>query len=64
MGFVVLGLGVQTFFSKKKKFPETHIGHNREMRKRKIYCAQTEQRIIDKELGYKSGSSCSDCGYS
>lgn len=58
-----MGLGVQVFFSKKKKFPETHIGHNKEMRKRKIYCAQTQQKIIDKQtygssLGCNSSEGC------
>ncbi len=45
-----LGLGVQTFFSKKKKFPDYEVGHNKEMRKRGIYCMRTQQMIIDKEL--------------
>lgn len=52
----MLGLGVQTFFSKKKRFPETKIGHNKEMRKRKIYCFKTQQKRIDK--GLDSGCKC------
>jgi hypothetical protein len=61
MSFVVIGLGVQTFFSKKKKFPDTRISKNKEMRKRKIYCAETEQRLIDKETD-ESCPSC-NCGH-
>lgn len=48
LGFVFLGLGVQLFFSKKKRFPETAIGHNREMKKRKIACPQTQDKITQK----------------
>ncbi len=59
MVFVFLGLGVQTFFSKKKSFPETRISRNKELRKRKIYCAETQQKIIDKNLS--QGSGCSSC---
>ncbi len=43
-----LGLGVQVFFSKKKKFPETLIGHNKEMIKRKIHCPKTSDKIAQK----------------
>ena len=59
MAFVVLGLGVQTFFSKKKSFPENRISKNKEMRKRKIYCAETQQAIIDKNL--KKSNGCDAC---
>lgn len=50
MIFVFLGLGVQTFFSKKKTFPQNRISKNKEMRKRKIFCGETYQKIIDKGL--------------
>jgi hypothetical protein len=48
LGFVVLGFGIQIFFSKKKRFPQTAIGHNSEMKKRKIFCPQTQEKIIRK----------------
>jgi len=48
LSFVFLGLGVQVFFSKKKRFPQTQIGHNQEMKKRKIPCPQTQDKIIQK----------------
>ena len=38
-----VAIGVQVFFSKKKKFPETEIGHNAEMRKRNIKCSKCEE---------------------
>ncbi|MFW5805277.1 MAG: hypothetical protein ACOCVX_01995 [Bacteroidales bacterium] len=43
IGFSVLGLGLQVFFSKKKKFPATHIGANKNMRKLGIRCASAEE---------------------
>ncbi len=58
MAIVFLGLGVQTFFSKKKKFPETKVGHNKQMRKNKIYCYKTQQKMIDKGLDKSGGCSC------
>ncbi len=58
MAFVMLGLGIQTFFSKKKSFPETRISRNKAMRSKKIYCAETQQKIIDKK-GTTGG--CSSC---
>ncbi len=48
LGLVILGLGLQLFFSKKKKFPETRIGHNKDMKKRKIPCPQTQDKISQK----------------
>lgn len=48
LGFVIMGLGVQLFFSKKKRFPQTQIGHNHEMKKRKITCPQTQDKISQK----------------
>lgn len=40
-----LAMGVRIFFVKNGKFPETEIGHNREMRKRGIYCPRTMDKI-------------------
>jgi len=50
IGIAFVGFGVQVFFSKKKKFPDTKIGHNSEMKKRKIYCPQTSDKIARKKL--------------
>ena len=63
IAIALIGLGIQVFFSKKKEFPETRIGHNKTLRKKKIYCIKTEQVIVDKN--YKQVKSiktvCSDC---
>ena len=41
VGIAFVGLGVSTFFSKKKRFPEIHIGRNKAMQERGISCAIT-----------------------
>ncbi len=38
-----VAIGVQVFWGRKKKFPETEIGCNAEMRKRNIKCASCEE---------------------
>lgn len=44
VGIAFIGLGITTFFSKKKKFPDIHIGKNKAMRERGISCAATTDR--------------------
>ncbi|MFR6541978.1 MAG: hypothetical protein ACLUPL_05365 [Butyricimonas virosa] len=44
IGLAFLGLGISTFFSKKKKFPDIHIGKNKAMKERGISCAATTDR--------------------
>ena len=63
LGIALIGLGIQTFFSKKKAFPQTSVGHNKELRKRKIYCIKTQQVVIDKNYKQKKAIDifCSDC---
>jgi len=58
-----IGLGVQVFFSKKKTFPETRVGHNRTLRKKKIYCIKTEQAVLDKNFKQKEWNqpTCNNC---
>jgi hypothetical protein len=57
MAIVFLSLAIQTFFSKKGKFPNTHIGANPYMREHGVTCAQTydkmEQAKVRKELRFK-----------
>lgn len=37
----LLGLGIKVLFSKNGRFPETHVGRNKELAKRGIKCAQS-----------------------
>lgn len=45
LALAILLLGVQTFFSKRKKFPHTHVGGNREMAKRGVFCVQAQDAM-------------------
>ncbi len=56
-----IGLGVQVFFSKKKAFPETKVGHNKALRKQKIFCVKTQQAVLDKNYKKKSRNVKTDC---
>ncbi len=46
---VILGIGIAgmafNIVFRKKRFPETHVGHNKDMRKMGITCAQTMDKI-------------------
>lgn len=42
-------LCIRILFVKKGKFPNTHVGGNREMRKRGIGCAQSQDREAREE---------------
>ena len=51
-------LGIRILIKHHGHFPETHIGHNKEMRKRGIKCAQKT------DIGCKPGNDfrgCSTC---
>mgnify|MGYP001279522039 CR=1 FL=1 len=48
LAIAILGLGVNVFI-RKRKFPNTHIGGNKEMMKRGIYCAKTFDKIEHKK---------------
>jgi len=63
LSIIVLGIGLffmslQIILGRRKEFPDYRIGHNAELRKRKIYCPKTEQRIIDRQ---SSNDFCSSC---
>lgn len=51
----ILGMAVNIVF-RKKRFPETHVGHNKEMKKRGIVCAKTmdrqEQEKVNNQIRY------------
>lgn len=57
MALVFVGLATQILFKKGGKFPNTHIGGNKELKKRGISCAQTydkiEQAKVRKEFKFK-----------
>jgi len=61
IAIVFIGLGFNIFFL-KKKFPETEVGHNKEMRKLGLKCARTEEMLLLKKLGKRpANESCESC---
>lgn len=58
-----VGLGIQTFWGKKKRFPQYEVGENEEMQKLGIYCMNQVQQMIDKEIieGKKMKHTLEDC---
>lgn len=59
LGIAFLGMAFNLII-RKKRFPETHVGHNKEMHKRGIVCAKTwdklEQKKAKEELRFKNVS--------
>jgi hypothetical protein len=46
-------LGVRIFFTKKGKFPNLHVGGNKAMAERGIYCVQTQDYMEWKGIKQK-----------
>ena len=63
LGLCIVGLGIQIFWGKKKRFPQYEVGENEEMQKRGIYCMNQLQQMIDREIieGKKASLSPDDC---
>lgn len=51
VGVSLIGLGLNIFFRKGGKFPETHIGRNKAMKDKGITCASSTDR--DERKNYK-----------
>lgn len=58
-----VGLGIQTFWGKRKRFPQYEVGENEEMQKLGIYCMNQVQQMIDREIieGRKMRHTLEDC---
>lgn len=68
VGLAFVGFSITILVKKNGQFPETRVGHNKTMRRKKIYCVKTEQKILDKRLKKDQGVSytndnisCSGC---
>jgi hypothetical protein len=53
-----LGLGIRILLKSGSRFPDTHVGHNKEMKKRGITCAQQNDVGCHSTEGYPGCSSC------
>jgi len=54
-------LSFNVIFRKEGKFPQTEVGHNRNMRKLGLRCAKSEEKEI---WGKKNKEGCSSCSCS
>lgn len=67
VGFAVFIMCFNIIF-RNKPFPDSEIGHSKELRKRGIICAKEEEiKLWGPKKGSTmscDGSSCSDCGLS
>ena len=61
MAIAMLGFMIKVIVKPKGKFPETRIGHNKDMRKKGIYCMNTEQKRIDKGIDKKAKHTSTNC---
>jgi len=52
-------LGIRILLKGNGRFPETHVGHNKEMQKRGITCAQDTRIGCTPSDGFDS---CTTCG--
>jgi len=57
VAIAMLGLAIRILLKRNGQFPNTHIGGNKHMKQRGIYCAQTfdkiEQAKAKKEIKFK-----------
>lgn len=59
LSLAALGFGIRILFKSHKRFPETHISRNHEMRKRGISCAQQTDTGCHSTEGYP-GCACGE----
>lgn|GEM_PF-150179 len=59
VAIAIVFLGIRILLKSNGKFPDTHVGHNREMQKRGIKCAQeTDTGCVPSEIT----GGCMTCG--
>ncbi len=58
LALAFIGLGINIFFKKSGRFPETSVGGNREMRKRGITCVREDELKCHNNNGYKGKGCC------
>ena len=59
IGIALIGLCFNLIF-RKKPFPETHVGHNKEMKKRGIMCVKAMDALEQKKAWEKENSKFSN----
>lgn len=59
VAIAVFIMSFNIIFKKNGKFPESEIGHNKELRKKGLMCAKSEEKTLWRRAG--SGGGCSSC---
>ena len=54
LAFAAFLLCFNIIFRKNGKFPETHIGNNKEMAKKGIYCAAAQDAVLQSKTQIKN----------
>ena len=49
VAFCFIGLAIKEILKKIGRFPDIHIGHNKEMAKRNIHCVNTEDFLARRD---------------
>jgi len=63
MVIAIIAMGFNVFFRKNKKFPETSVGKNKDMRKLGLSCARSEEIKCRREVTKLTGTEgCAGCG--
>jgi hypothetical protein len=62
LAIAALGFGIRILLIKQGQFPDTHVSHNKEMRKRGITCAQQTDTGCHSTDGFPGCASCSGNG--
>lgn len=45
LGLAMLGLALNMIIKKGGKFPNTHVSGNKHLKRNKVYCSQTQDRV-------------------
>jgi hypothetical protein len=60
LGIAMLGMAIRIVLKKGGRFPNTHVSGNRYLKRKGVYCAQTQdklaQRSAQKEVKYDTVS--------
>ena len=62
VGVALIFLAIRMLIEKNGKFPETEIGHNKDMRKLGITCARVEEIKCRRDIDKNIASGCASCG--
>jgi len=62
LAITALGLGIRMLIKPQGRFPDTHVSHSEEMRKRGITCAQQTDIGCNSTEGFPGCASCSGRG--